>query len=459
MSNHKEIIVRVRNLVLDGQQEGSEFRIQRICGYLNARDFSKLMGAAESTVNPRTAKVNPVVKQIFETLANYPELFWIKSRGVLVATKQCVHLERERVKITLGDENYEGIMDGGHNTLAVAAFLLKELFDVKVTKWKEAKEYWLEHQKEIDQAIDEEMGREDSCANFLVPIEIIAPLNEGLKGVTSEQAEDSEQYFMNFLPDICAARNTNAQLNETAKGNQTGLYDELKKCVPERTRVVWKTGDGEGVKCDDVVALTCLPLMYLADHGALGLKNTPKLSTVCVYSQKSKCVDYYKKIVTSPEVSVHERGKYVITSKAVLSALKLVKDIIQFYDWLYLTFPSIYNGVEGCSFGRISAVNTTKESPLHFNTIDKKSDKTYPDGFIYPLLCGITALMQYDPAKQVLSWKKELATLTKEDFTKDNDQCTYVRMIKILNFDPQKVGKEKAVYDVATDLYKKMLAR
>ena len=96
---------------------------------------------ADNKVNPRTAKINPITKSIHETLETSPDLFWYKSKGILLSTESCKFLDRNRIEISLGDEEHEGIMDGGHNTFAIGTYLIEKLFSDKIKTWNECKDY------------------------------------------------------------------------------------------------------------------------------------------------------------------------------------------------------------------------------------------------------------------------------------------------------------------------------
>lgn len=461
--NTNHTIIKIKSIANAFNADSTEYPLQRICGYISVKDFVKLMSVAENKVNPRSAKINTVVKQICDTLECSPELFWIKSKGILLATKNCIPLERSRVRITLGEHDYEGIMDGGHNTLAIAKYIIETISQVTVKDWGNCKEYWTDNYQLIESSVEEEMKNGDKF-NFIIPVEIVAPLNESLPGVSPDDAMRSEQFYIDNLPDICSARNTNVQLKETAQSKQRGLYDLLMAHTPRSAKIQWKNGEGDGVKPEDVVALACLPLMALIEQGALQLSTSVKLSPVNLYSSKGKCVDFYKKVMTDPAVSSQNKGKYTVHNKSVISALKLVNEIILFYDRLYMMFPDIYNSVAGCSFGRISSVKKDKKKNFipsypHFGTIAEKSDKTYPDGFIYPLIWGVLFLMEYNKETETLKWRVSPDSLTVEDFKKDGDQETYVSLIKALNWDPQKIGKNQLSYNTASDFYKKLLMR
>ncbi len=458
-ATEKEVIVRVRNIVLDGSPEidSQTSVMQRICGYLNVPDFCKLMLVADNKVNPRNARNNPVVRQIRETLATSPELFWIKSRGILISTNTCTRLERGRVKISFNNPEMEGIMDGGHNTLAIASFLLNSLLNVRfqeANEWHDCKEYWQEHYSEIEQALGNAQ-MEGVKYDFLIPVEIIAPLNASVPGVTNEQIMRSEEICESYLPDICAARNTNVQITETAKSNQLGLYELLKEYVPDAEAIVWKAGDGKGIKCEDVVSLACLPLNRLLTEGGLGLQNSElKFNAINVYSQKGKCVDFYKKLIMDKNVSVENRSKYEVKHAGVKSALKMVADIMRFFDRVYILFPEMYNRYG--NFGRITPVKMNP-SGVHFKTTDIQCDRTYPDGFIYPLVCALTTLMRYNAEKGLLEWSRKPGDISDKELSEFGYQETYVEVVKALNYDPNRVGKSRLAYNTAEQMFRLFL--
>ncbi|SMN16497.1 hypothetical protein CRYPA_276 [uncultured Candidatus Thioglobus sp.] len=94
---------------------------------LDARNFAKLIDAVGLTVNPRKSRVGKITNAIQETLELSPELFRFKSKGLLVSTSSCIELERNRFDLSFEEEQYEGVLDGGHNMLAIGLHLLLKL--------------------------------------------------------------------------------------------------------------------------------------------------------------------------------------------------------------------------------------------------------------------------------------------------------------------------------------------
>lgn len=186
-------------------------KIQKIVSSISPSSFVKLLNVADNKVNPRIATVNKITKSIHETLEVSPELFWFKSKGILISTESFELLERNRVKISLSNLDYEGIMDGGHNTFAIATYIVDKLYDKKLKTWDETKEFWSENYDELIKKFEDSKD----FFNFSIPVEIITPTDEN----------GSVEEFYDYISEICSARNNNVQLKETAKGNQVGYYD------------------------------------------------------------------------------------------------------------------------------------------------------------------------------------------------------------------------------------------
>lgn len=423
----------------NGVQESYEgCKIHKIVSSISPLSFIKLLKNADNKVNPRIATVNKITKSIHETLEISPELFWFKSKGILISTENCELLDRNRVKITLENTDYEGIMDGGHNTFAIAIYIIEKLFNKKIKNWLECKDFWDENYDEILKRFEENKN----LFLFSIPIEIITP---------NDQDGALEEFYDN-ISEICSARNNNVQLRETAKGNQVGYYDYLKEQLNDYD-IIWKTGDEGLIKSEDVISLSSLGLIFLKEHDLLP-DNVKSLSKISVYSQKGKCVDFFNDVMSNLDISDEVNGKYVLKSNAVKSVLKMTSDVLHFFDRMYIEFPNLYHRAAPGKFGRISSVDNKKKSKVPFGTTDKKSDYQYSFGFFYPIICGLTDLMGYNEKNGEVYWKINPKNLDLNSL----DLSQYVELIKIVNFDPQKIGKGVVFYNEAESIYNKLEA-
>lgn len=441
----KPIIVKLEH-GNNAQKSNEEVKIQRISSSISPYHFIRLVGVSDNKINPRAARENGITCDIRETLDLSPNLFWLMSKGILIATENCKILDRGRVSLTT-DGDREGIMDGGHNALAISQFLITKLFpEVKIFKtWVDCKEFWSKNEREIIKRFNDQGGND--AFRFSIPVEIIFPGNED--GALDEYYETISQ--------ICTARNTNVQLKQATQDNQVGIYEVLKERLSCADKVVWKSGQSGDIKVEDIVSMAVIPLIFLQEQGRLPNDKTIKtLNAVSVYSQKSKCIDFYGDVLKHPEISTKQEDKYILNNSLVRSALEMIDDIVKAYDRMYLAFPDIHNSNAG-KFGRINAVDQkkTKSVSVPFLTISQKTEYKYSAGYFLPLFCGIRKLMYIDEATNTLKWKKN-PTDPSFDF-RDLRCAKYIEMVKFLAYDPLKVGKASMMYLEGLDVFAAIL--
>ena len=80
-----------------------------------------LFDAADLEANPRSAKKGAVTEAIIESIRETPDTFPFKTKGVLVGASDYDALDRKRYELRFENPRNEGILDGGHNMLAIAA--------------------------------------------------------------------------------------------------------------------------------------------------------------------------------------------------------------------------------------------------------------------------------------------------------------------------------------------------
>lgn len=447
MSNKHNVIIKL-NHKFENQNSLEDKRISKIVSSISPLDFIHLLKNADNKVNPRTATINPIVRSIEETLNVSPELYFFKTKGLLLSTQSCELLDRNRVKLSFADTQTEGIMDGGHNAFAIGRFIYKKLYgDCKFKEWKELKAFW---DDEINYVELENRYKEYQSPDefkFSIPIEIITP---------SDTSEVALSDFYDNIADICSARNSNVQLTDAAKSNQRGCYDYLKYIMPSDFHVIWKNGEAGNTKVEDITALACIPLFklsflnYFSEHGM----EIGTLSKISVYSQKSKCVKYFGNVMTNKHISSTDKGKYILQDNTVKSALDLLVDIMRFCDKMYYYFPLLYN-YNGGSFGRIKGVMQKNKYSGPFGSFDE-SDYKYAYGFFYPIICGLTELMELENG--ALRWKLNPLYI---DFENDRIKSVftqYMNLVRLLDYNPNKVGKEASTYYEADSLMQKLCA-
>ena len=445
--NPNELIIRFETV--DRQTEGP---VTRLVGFARARNLLPLFDAADLEANPRTAKIGPITADIIESIETTPQLFPFKTKGILVASANCRELERRRYHMTFDNPAIEGILDGGHNTLAIGTHILSVALDdpkaiKRIKAWPDFKALWHAERDKVDALKAQVNSGEGGPLDFLVPIEILIP----------SDAEDamSMEAFTSSLFEICAARNNNKQLADEAKANKKGLYDYLRGQVSAdiAKRVEWKSNDGGEVKVRDLVALAWIPLSSAALPEGV---SPPRAADI--YSGKGKCSTAYDTLMVHPDVSTAAAdGTHELKNVRIGSALDLAAQMPELFDKLYAEFPGAYNRNQG-SFGLLRAVASAKDLRTKPRTPFGKAlvGYRYPDGFIVPLAYGLRALMEQDVGGH-LKWKTDPMAFLNRHL--DEVVRKYKVLIQAFGGDAQKIGKNEGSYTLAFDAFETELLK
>src|SRR5262249_11800220 len=135
------------------------------------------------------------------------------------------------------------------------------------------------------------------------------------------------------------------------------------------------------------------------------------------------------------------------------------------YDQIFLQFPEAYNATGG-QFGRISAVKmfdpskVTEKNPKYLKSpptspfYGRNSRYTCPDGFIVPIIYGLSALIELQPDGTVC-WATPPADFLKRHLRSIAE--SYRLVIEMALWDPQKVGKNLSAYQFAVKEFEKYM--
>lgn len=419
----------------------------RLTGLVKLKQIIRLIEVLDLEANPRESRIGKITSDIIESLETTPSLFWVKSKGILLAATDYKELDGDRFEVTFEDPDLEGVLDGGHNLLAIGTYFLgnvlqdegveadiKELKKAKV--WGEFKLIFQKHTEAIARYLSNEENEDE--LSTLIPVEMLLP--------KSSDPLDLDN-FNDALLDIQIARNNNAQLKQETKSNQEGLYEPLKNSIPKKIsdRIEWKSNqEGGEIKAADVVALAWIPLSALDIEVTDNLGKIAPPSPTATYSSKGDCVNRYHRYMSSPMVTTDTVPREM-KSKPVISALKLAGDLPELFDLIYELFPSLYNNKDG-KFGAIAAVKklNTKKGKKFTKYMEKSVEYRYPEGFINPLVYGLRALMKLNENGEV-TWVTDPVKFVKDHLPTITEG--YMGVIKENNMDPQKVGKSPLAYD------------
>ena len=449
----------------DNRESGVEMPITRLVGFVPAKHLLPIFDQAGLTANPRSSRRNSVVDDILQTLQTSPELFRYKSKGILIGTADYLPLERNRFRLCFNDPDIEGILDGGHNMLAIGLHMLQQVMDEKAWRrikfWDAMKEAWVEN-RDLIEAIKDSF-------DFYVPVELLVP---------SGSTEDDKDAFLMPLLEVCEARNNNAQLPIEAKSNKQGFYDAMKAVMPDsfRKRVEWRPNfwddekESRPIRVRDLVALTWIPLNLLNEE-----KQLPKdisVSPQNIYRNKGECSKRFEELMSLDAVTEKRQGaRRALTHRSVRSAFNVLSDLPRLYDLIYERFPGAYNQ-DKRRFGanpivktfaperRKSAIAAGKEVKGYINSqpttpfFRHNVNYKYPEGLIIPLVYGLKGLMVVEGGE--VQWAIE----NPDEFVKEHlarIANAYQLVMNMARWDPQKISKDPNSYEFAVREFRNAL--
>lgn len=456
----KSIIIK-----LESPNEFTLGEITKITGHVMAKYMPAIIDSLDLDANPRASRTGNVTDAIQDSITVNPILFPFKTKGILLAFSQYQYLDRGRIKLATDTPAIEGILDGGHNTLAIGLDILIKAFEYAEEKfpkgaktWDQFKALWSDNTDLLDQYLTYlKENPEIKDLDYLVPIEIDVPRDpEDIACVTQ---------YKNDLFDICYARNNNAQLANSDKANHRGYFDDLKGFMEDRNkelsdRIIWKSNDGGNIKVQDIVALSLIPLSLITPVKDEAGKEIDAIAPNKIYSGKGSCLQQFERIMASEDVTVvdEDDSKHKLLNDEVSSAFQIAVDLPELYDYIYENFPKLYNAAGG-SYGRITAVKSmnSKKTAKHTPYLNREVETLSPEGFIVPLVYGLQTLMTNTivNGKKTIIWTQPPLPFLALNLGKIVEQ--YSLVINMCDFDPQKVGKASQAYQMVTAAYKNVL--
>lgn len=442
-------------------------QIKKMVGFTKAKFFISVIDNLDLDANPRSSKTGPVTDSIQDSIRTDSNLFPFKTKGVLIASSQYEILERGRIKIMPENPEVEGILDGGHNTLAIGLYILEKALSAQgqslprgAKTWDQFKSLWEEKSEAVYTYLDYlRNNSEDTSLDFYIPIELLVPRDTFDIGCVES--------FKNDLFDICAARNNNVQLAVSSKVNQLGYFDDLKNLFDQYSpdiscRIEWKSNTGGNIKAQDIVALAWIPLSLITPVHDKHHRSIGPVAANLLYSSKGACLKQFEKLMASPEVTEETNSDYKrkLINLQVSSAFRITVDLPELYDYIYEKFPDFYNSAFGGKFGRITAVKTQNEkcrgkyAPFTGRQVETLS----PEGFVIPLVYGLQALMKKescDGHNQIV-WIHDPLSFLKDNLPKIVKY--YSGILSMCDYDPQKVGKNLQSYEQALAGFKMAIA-
>jgi hypothetical protein len=436
--------------------------IKRYTGFVRAKDLYGLFDHVSLEANPRAAKTGSVTAAIIDSLRETPELFPFKSKGILIGTSTYEALQRNRFELNFANPDSEGILDGGHNMLALGIHMLSAVASdreiARISLWEEMKDLWENYRADLDLVKDE--------FDFLVPVELLVPSDP-------DDVQAVQQFEMSVL-DICAARNNNAQLTQETKSNKLGFYNEIRERLDPAiaSRVEWKSNEWDSsearpIKVRDLLALAWIPLNRANESGLLPLDIS--VTPQNIYRNKGECSKQFDRLMLNAAVSEPRDGPtHELINETVASCFDILADMPKLYDKIYADFPEAYNA-NNYRFGAnpiVKMYDPQRRAVAKDKTAFVAAQPTthftgrpvyyrYPDGLIMPLVYGLKGLMRVE-GKNVVWATDPYAFL---DLYLRDVAGAYRLVLDMARFDPQKLSKNQASHEFAVGEFEKALIK
>lgn len=419
----------------------------RVYGLVKFKQIAQLIIHLDLQANPRNSKVGPVTNSILGTLSTTPALFPLKSKGIVLAAREYEALDRGRYEIEFVDREIEGVLDGGHNLLAIGLFLLDNAIeDEKAKKIVKQIKTWDDFKTQFaifSPVLKEYFASEAAELEYQVTVELILP-----KSNDEIDVDD----FESCLFEIQEARNNNAALQLYSRSNKQGYFDDLrKKTAPEVVdKIEWKTNDSGDLKVADLIALAWIPLLAL-EFRPMGSNGKPLRlpSRTDTYANKGTCVARFHEYMGSSDVTIKNTAGSELKSKEVQSAFELSTPLPALYDLMERKLADAYNA-NGGRYGAIASVaklNSSGKAGFTKWTSQHLPVKS-PAGFLAPLIFSAQALIR-SKSDGTLEWELDPIEFFGNDA---NFQFIVGKLRQIMieahvDSDPQRVGKKDSVYD------------
>lgn len=421
---------------------------KRVFGLVPIRQLVRLINVVDLDSNPRNSRAGSITQDIMQSLERYPDTFPLMSKGILISAMNFRCLERNRYQLRFEDKGIEGVLDGGHNLLAVGLYILGEALASASIKspvgaritFAEFKKLFQQHFEVIDEYLQD--AKNNIRLDHFVPVELVIPASE---------SDADRLAFRDNLPLIQQARNNNAQLKDQTLADHAGIFEELKRAVsPDlRTVIEWKSNDGGRIDVRELIALSWIPFSEL-DFDVLDStgKRIAAPSPTQLYSSKATVLNRFVEFMEADSVGRMPVGeKYELSNERVRSAIKLTASLPNLFEQVSEFVAPIFDNADSkMKFADLDViVAANKRGNARHKFTESPTDVAVPDGFVWPIITGFRALIEQDEDGD-LYWGVDPVVFLHDHWRELSDSLFNV--LESGQFDPQKVGKSKLSYDL-----------
>jgi len=436
--------------------------IRRVVGLVKISSLVGLISAATLESNPRRPKRNTIVDAIRKELVSGDELFTYKTRGLLVGAENVTEKGNSSFELRLEDQHIEGILDGGHNTLAIGLAILEEATQQhqeinRIKDWIGFKDFWAKNIDAVHVWAEHSTHR---LKDMVVGVEFILPsvLND----------TQSRALFRRSIIDICSARNTSSPLKSSTMLDKAGLLDPLKERLPLHIadRVQWAQNGAGVIKADDLITKVLVPFKVLSDGypilGSSGNRIYSK-SPQTLYSSRGEAVNLYRDFMQSDSLTDRTPDyRRVLRGSQGESVFDIGVDLPDLYDYIYANFPDAF---DAAGYGKLLSLipivkfNQRNRDRLELPMSGKPTKVVFPEALVQPVLRGLAVLMEYSQVNGRVQWKVSNPELFLSEHLDDIVKPIAKAFIHNYSETPDRFGKdsEHIVYSAVEDQFRRFL--
>jgi len=366
-------------------------------------------------VNPRShdpeCLKSPVAKRIEQTISDKPENFYLANRGsTLIAESLEFDPKNGEVELTITDPDNQGLADGATTDAVLAkvqTMIAREALERKDASYTELVN-GIKEGKKMDVS-----KLPDILKHGRIHLEVFVGLDDRSR-----------------IADLVEGRNTSRQVRGWSMADFRGEFDWLKNILedeksPFRSKVGYEENSSMDLNILDILSVLTLFHPEFDEKDEMGKEKAP----VVAYANKGRMDTRLG----------DEKLRQGYTRLA-----PLVPDILRLWEYIYANFEIAYDSAFGAKarLGRREGVTPRHDNPLELPLTGLKSNYTIPNGFIFPLLSSMRALIAYRGDKT--GWKTDPFAF----FDKYGKRLVSELMEQVegVGGNPNVAGKRKLVY-------------
>ncbi|MDD4531171.1 MAG: AIPR family protein [Candidatus Pacebacteria bacterium] len=345
-------------------------------------------------INPRNQKGSSTPsKAMQETLKDSPESFVFRNRGLTFVVHDVVwdnktdNLEMVFLINDSSDDQVNGLADGGHTYEVIKRFI-----------------------SETEESEQREIKAE-------VRLDIIT-------GFDNNQDEIAE---------IVESRNTSTQVKDETLLDYKKVFDPVKKAIENKEYAKYIAYyENEYIDHNDpdsgyrpIGIASVLSCLMCLDVDVYNENQHP----TSAYSSKKKVIEWFSNRAEKNPVDT-------------ANFCKILPQVLDLKDYIESQIPKIWNRVSARFGDQIGVKKMKNEKNLDYS--DYTVDYIIPGGFVYPILSAFRGLLIKD--KNGYSFKVNPKEIF-DQMNSENGKTLIYKLINVENKDPQKMGKNPALYD------------